>query len=176
MAPNAASEAETSAAMDALIAKGERRRDAGEPPSKRGDSLAYAPPPGDGDYNNPRNWLTGHELSRLHELQQALPSAASEREAAQARIREKLARRKAPIPDGALFSVSQSTRQAFDARIDALFAGGKANLHGVRVLDRSDVLDMLGMGDGPVLLAEGKVKAGIDNVKIGAVSGALPFG
>lgn len=49
------------------------------------------------------------------------------------------------------------TKVAYEARIDALFAGAKAGLEGVRVLDRSDMLSLLGMGDGPVHLAEGKV-------------------
>jgi hypothetical protein len=61
------------------------------------------------------------------------------------------------------FSRSASTKAAYEARIDALFAGGKPTLDGVRVLDRSDMLALLGMGDGPVNLAEGKVTAGQDN-------------
>jgi len=55
------------------------------------------------------------------------------------------------------FSRTEATARAYEARIDALFAGEKANLVGARVLDRSDVLAMLGLGDGPVELAEGKV-------------------
>jgi hypothetical protein len=62
-----------------------------------------------------------------------------------------------------VFSRSASTKAAYEARIDALFAGGKPTLDGVRVLDRSDMLALLGMGDGPVNLAEGKVTAGQDN-------------
>lgn len=59
------------------------------------------------------------------------------------------------------FSRSSATQQAYESRVDALFAGEKpagAN-RGVRILDRSDVLALLGMGDGPVNLAEGKVAA-----------------
>lgn len=61
--------------------------------------------------------------------------------------------------DALLYSLSPDTRQAYEARIDALFAGGKARLDGVRVLDRSDVLGLLGHADKPVVLAEGKVLA-----------------
>ncbi len=61
------------------------------------------------------------------------------------------------------YSIADATRAAYEARIDALFAGDKARLAGVRVLDRSDVLDMLGLGDGAVELAEGKVIAGQAN-------------
>ena len=63
-----------------------------------------------------------------------------------------------------MYSRSARTRQAYERRIDELFAGAEARkFGGVRVLDRSDVLDMLGYGDMPLNLAEGKVKAGIDN-------------
>jgi len=60
----------------------------------------------------------------------------------------------------ALFSRRADTRAAYEARIDALFAGEKQSPRGVRVLDRSDVLALLGMGDGPVHLVEGKVEQG----------------
>ncbi|MDO5288544.1 MAG: PLxRFG domain-containing protein [Pseudomonadota bacterium] len=64
-----------------------------------------------------------------------------------------------------MYSRRPATKAAYEARIDALFAGQKAAgpESGVRVLDRSDVLAMLGFGDGPVQLAEGKVKASPDN-------------
>ena len=55
------------------------------------------------------------------------------------------------------FSRSESTRVQYEQRIDELFAGAKANLHGAIVLDRSDLLDMLGYGDMPVQLDEAKV-------------------
>lgn len=60
-----------------------------------------------------------------------------------------------------MFSRSASTQQAYEARIDALFSGQaqKDSRTGVRVLDRSDMLAFLGMGDGPVSLAESKVNA-----------------
>ena len=61
------------------------------------------------------------------------------------------------------YSRKQATKAAYERRIDELFAGGQPALDGVRVLDRSDVLSLLGMGEGPVRLAEGKVIAGIDN-------------
>lgn len=62
-----------------------------------------------------------------------------------------------------LFSRSPATQSTYEARIDALFAGEKPRLQGARVLDRSDMLAFLGLGDGPVNLAEGKVTAGQDN-------------
>lgn len=59
-----------------------------------------------------------------------------------------------------LFSRSAGTRAAYEARIDALFAGEKPRAQGVRVLDRSDVLALLGLGEGPVHVVEGKVEQG----------------
>ncbi|MDO4770087.1 MAG: hypothetical protein Q4A11_06955, partial [Brachymonas sp.] len=61
------------------------------------------------------------------------------------------------------FNRSETTQQAYEQRIDALFAGAKPSLEGVRVLDRGDVLSLLGHEDKPVALAEGKVKAGMVN-------------
>ena len=58
-----------------------------------------------------------------------------------------------------MFSRSAETKAAYESRIDALFAGEKPALDGVRVLDSSDMLGLLGMGNGPVHLAEGKVNA-----------------
>ncbi|EHM53362.1 MuF-C-terminal domain-containing protein [Cardiobacterium valvarum] len=59
---------------------------------------------------------------------------------------------------------SVATRTAYEARIDELFAGEPASAgDGVTVLDRSDILDMLGFGDTPVRLAEGKVIKGQAN-------------
>ena len=58
------------------------------------------------------------------------------------------------------YSRKQATKAAYDKRIDALFAGAKPALQGVRVLDRSDVLGLLGMSDGPVHLVESKVEQG----------------
>lgn len=65
----------------------------------------------------------------------------------------------------AMFSRAPATKAAYEARIDALFAGEKAAgpNSGARVLDRSDVLGLLGFGDGPVNLAEGKVIKGQEN-------------
>ena len=59
-----------------------------------------------------------------------------------------------------LFSRKQATKAAYEQRIDALFAGGKAQRVGQRVLDRSDVLGLLGHVDKPVLLQESKVLQG----------------
>src|SRR3990167_7734449 len=65
----------------------------------------------------------------------------------------------------ALFSRSESTRQAYETRIDELFDGAKASgpESGVRILDRSDILDMLGVDSGSVTIAESKVIAGRDS-------------
>lgn len=60
----------------------------------------------------------------------------------------------------ALYSRSQSTKEVYDNRIDALFNGEPAGRIGAIALDRSDVLDMLGYGNVPVHIAEGKVIAG----------------
>lgn len=62
----------------------------------------------------------------------------------------------------AMFARSAATKDAYESRIDELFSGAKASgpNSGVRVLDRSDVLDMLGFGNGPIHLAEGKVIKG----------------
>jgi len=58
---------------------------------------------------------------------------------------------------------SAATRAAYEGRIDDLFAGKPAGRVGVRVLDRSDVLGLLGYPDKPVVLQESKVIAGKDN-------------
>ncbi|MBQ1784622.1 MAG: PLxRFG domain-containing protein [Gammaproteobacteria bacterium] len=66
------------------------------------------------------------------------------------------------------YSRSLTTRQAYEQRIDALLAGGKAERQGVKILDRSDVLDMLGFGDKPLHLQEsvvGKLDRDSGNVK-----------
>jgi len=63
----------------------------------------------------------------------------------------------------AMFSRTPETQSAYDARIDALFSGDKPRMKGARVLDRSDMLTFLGLGDGPVNLAESKVIAGQSN-------------
>ena len=56
------------------------------------------------------------------------------------------------------FSRSASTQQQYEQRIDDLFAG-KHFRDQVRVLDRSDLLDMLGYGGMPVVLVNSKVNA-----------------
>ncbi len=61
------------------------------------------------------------------------------------------------------FSRSPATKAAYEARIDALFAGERPSPQGVRVLDRSDMLALLGMGAGPVHVVEGKVEQGLFN-------------
>jgi len=55
-------------------------------------------------------------------------------------------------------SRSYNTKTEYENRIDELFKpGAKANVKGVRVLDRSDVLGMMGFGKNPVTLVENKV-------------------
>jgi len=78
--------------LSALIALGEYRRDAGLKPRDR--HLGYAPPPGDGDSDNPRNWLTEDEITRMHEISMSMPSMMQEREEARARIAVKIQTRK----------------------------------------------------------------------------------
>lgn len=58
------------------------------------------------------------------------------------------------------YSRSLSTSATYESRIDALWDGAAPKLHGVRVLDRSDVLDLLGFGNQPVFLQESKVAKG----------------
>lgn len=60
-------------------------------------------------------------------------------------------------------SRSTSTQSAYEQRIDELFAGESPNHKGVRILDRSDILALMGMSDQPVHLVEGKVEKGIYN-------------
>lgn len=106
---NAASKAEIVAAIDALIVTGERRRDAGESPRTSREGLAYPPPAGDGDAMSTMNWLSDAERQQLHDLKQSLPSAASEREAARARIQDKISQRKSRMDGGALESNEPKT-------------------------------------------------------------------
>lgn len=65
--------------------------------------------------------------------------------------------------DALKLSRSASTQEKYEQRIDELFAGSKPNYNGQRVLDRSDMLDMLGYGDMPLHLVESKVVQGVDN-------------
>ncbi|QMT44241.1 MuF-C-terminal domain-containing protein [Neisseria dentiae] len=65
---------------------------------------------------------------------------------------------------GIIYSRSEPTRTKYEQRIDELFNGAKADkFGGVTVLDRADILDMLGYGDMPLRLVEGKVIAGQTN-------------
>lgn len=60
------------------------------------------------------------------------------------------------------FSQTNDTKQAYEQRIDELFNGKKSDFAelGAKVLDKSDVLDLLGYGDKPVYLNEKKVTDG----------------
>jgi len=60
------------------------------------------------------------------------------------------------------------TRRIYESRIDELFAGEKPDPTGVRILDRSDVLAMHGIDDGPVFLVESKVSASRFNHRLTA--------
>jgi len=53
-----------------------------------------------------------------------------------------------------LFSRTNATRDAYEKRIDELFAGAKADPEGVRVLDESDILTITGYGNMPVVIKE----------------------
>lgn len=70
------------------------------------------------------------------------------------------AMREAAMAPQPLFAVRAETRAAYAQRIDELFAGSQAQQNGVRVLDSSDVLDLLGYAGKPVHIVEGKVVAG----------------
>ncbi|MEZ5436201.1 MAG: hypothetical protein R3E67_06635 [Pseudomonadales bacterium] len=59
--------------------------------------------------------------------------------------------------ESVLFQRSQATKENYEKRIDELFAGEKAARKGVRILDRADVLDLLGFGDKPLHLQESAV-------------------
>ena len=58
---------------------------------------------------------------------------------------------------------TQQTKAAYEARIDELFAGEKANRQGARVLDRSDVMGLLGHPGVPLVLAETHLIDGMTN-------------
>jgi len=60
------------------------------------------------------------------------------------------------------YSRSESTQAGYEARIDALFGGGKAQV-GTRVLDRSDVMGLLGYPDVPLMLNESHLRDGLTN-------------
>lgn len=63
---------------------------------------------------------------------------------------------------GDAFVQSPQTRATFEGRIDALFSGGKATT-GTRVLDRSDVMGLLGHPDVPLMLNERHLLDGLTN-------------
>ena len=62
-----------------------------------------------------------------------------------------------------IFRRTSTTKETYEARIDALFSGDKANENGVMVLDQSDVLSLLGLDNLPVKLSEGKLITGMNN-------------
>jgi hypothetical protein len=69
---------------------------------------------------------------------------------------EKLAelwRKKNPASDGVMLSRSPDTKTDFETRIDALFAGEKAET-GTKVLDSSDMMGLLGYPQVPLVLNE----------------------
>lgn len=62
------------------------------------------------------------------------------------------------LADDARFSRTDKTAIDYEQRIDDLFAGAPSNRKGIKVLDRADVLDLLGHGDKPLHLAESAVR------------------
>ena len=60
------------------------------------------------------------------------------------------------------FALSPETRATFESRIDSLFNGGKA-VTGTRVLDRSDVMGLLGHPNVPLMLNERHLLDGLTN-------------
>lgn len=61
----------------------------------------------------------------------------------------------APADDGTKFSRTPATKAAYEARIDALFSdAAKASRDGVKVLDSSDVMGLLGQERVPLVLSE----------------------
>ncbi len=61
-----------------------------------------------------------------------------------------------------MFSRSAETKDNYEKRIDELFSDKKAGRVGVTVLNKSDVLDLLGYGGKPIVLQESKVIQGMD--------------
>ena len=63
-------------------------------------------------------------------------------------------------PAGVVYSASPQTIANYEQRIDDLYDGTRQPSYpGIRVLDNSDLLGLLGLGKLPVELAEGKVNA-----------------
>lgn len=60
------------------------------------------------------------------------------------------------------FSRSESTQEAYESRIDALFSGDKAKA-GTRILDSSDVMGLLGYPKVPLMLNESHLRDGLTN-------------
>ena len=105
-----------------------------------------------------RLWLAKHGLGSLEaaELNQLLVSAARA-------VRSEGVTSEEMLTLAPAFARTGDTRTRYEARIDELFAGAPAARVGVKVLDRSDMLDMLGYGDKPVVLRESKVLLSEDN-------------
>jgi hypothetical protein len=62
-----------------------------------------------------------------------------------------------------MYSRRAETKQAYEQRIDELFDGGRPSRTGIKVLDNSDMLSLLGYRNTPVYLQESKVIQGQDN-------------
>jgi hypothetical protein len=66
-----------------------------------------------------------------------------------------------PTDNGvAMFARTPGTKKAYEARIDQLFAGEKART-GTKVLDRSDLMGLLGYPDAPLVLNESHLREGM---------------
>ena len=66
------------------------------------------------------------------------------------------------------FARSPSTKAAYEKRIEELFGGSLPNYKGAKVLDRADILGLLGHGDKPLYLAEGAVNKPKDGMPRGS--------
>jgi hypothetical protein len=99
--------------------------------------------------------LMRQHLAQLEEMKAVAMDVAE----AWAQERPALAKQSGLTLDSApRLSAKPETVQAYRQRIDELFSGAQPNAQGVRILERSDMLAMLGLGDGPVHLVEGKVR------------------
>ena len=56
-----------------------------------------------------------------------------------------------------MFSRKVDAQQSYENRIDELFSGAQPQRGGIRVLDRADILDLIGYGSKPMDLLESKV-------------------
>jgi predicted GNAT family acetyltransferase len=65
-------------------------------------------------------------------------------------------------------AATAATQTAYENRISELFRGAEPKQKGVKVMDRADVLDMMGYGGEPLYVVERKVSEGMYNHKLTA--------